>query len=191
MDIHEVLRSRRTVHNYEQREVPADIVERALEAARWAPNHKLTNPWRFYLVGAETKARIAEVAATLAAEVARGSGADDPRVEALAEVGRQKVLQSPVLIAVSSRRVPDDPFREKEDYAATSCAIQNMQLSFWADGVGAKWGTGAVTRDPRLYAIVGADPEAEEIVGFVKAGYPAKVPEVKRKSLEEVVVRLA
>ncbi len=191
MNIHEVLKSRRTVHNYEPRAVPDDIVERALEAARWAPNHKLTNPWRFYLIGPETKARIGEVAASIAAEVARGSGADDARVEAMAEVGRQKVLQSPVLIAVSSRRVPDDAFREKEDYAATSCAIQNMQLAFWADGVGAKWGTGAVTRDPRLYETVGADPAAEEIVGFVKAGYPAKVPDVKRKSLEEVVVRLA
>ncbi|MEO0813027.1 MAG: nitroreductase [Myxococcota bacterium] len=190
MHVYDALIQRRTVHAYDPREVPADVLERALEAARWAPNHKLTNPWRFYLMGEKTKAQVAEVAADLAGATARQSGADEERVAMVSDVGRQKILTSPVLIAVSSRRVPDDAFREREDYAATACAIQNIQLSLWADGVGAKWSTGAVTRDARVYPIVGADPESEELVGFVKAGYPAKVPQVRRKALEDVVIRL-
>ena len=45
MDVYEALLSRRTVFKYEDAPVPDDVLDRALEAARWAPNHKLTEPW--------------------------------------------------------------------------------------------------------------------------------------------------
>ncbi|MEO1171006.1 MAG: nitroreductase family protein, partial [Myxococcota bacterium] len=91
MNVHDVLRQRRTVHNYEDQPVDAAVVERALEAARWAPNHKLTNPWCFYVMGERTKARVAEVAAAIATDIARGAGADPERLATVAETARQKV----------------------------------------------------------------------------------------------------
>ena len=39
------------------RAVPADVVQRALDAAVLAPNHFLSEPWRFYTCGPETKAK--------------------------------------------------------------------------------------------------------------------------------------
>lgn len=190
MNVHEALRSRRTVHRFRPEAVPDDVVGRALEAARWAPNHKLTNPWRFYWLGPKARVSIGQIAARLVEESSRTSRDEDPKIRAMCENAESKTQDSPVLIAVSSRRLDDDAFREREDFAATACAIQNMQLSFWADEVGAKWSTGAVTRDPRIYPILGADEAIERIVGFVKAGYPEHVPTVPRKELESVVSRL-
>ena len=56
MDLYEALLSRRTIYAFEDRPVPGEALLRALEAARWAPNHKLTEPWRFSVLGAETRA---------------------------------------------------------------------------------------------------------------------------------------
>ena len=70
----------------------------------------------------------------------------------------------------------DDAFKAKEDYASVAMAILNLHLSVHADGYGAKWSTGGVTRHPETYATCGIDPAAEEIVGFVWVGVPRTTP---------------
>ena len=50
----EVLQGRRTINLYLQTPVPEDLVREAIEAATWAPNHHVTEPWRFYLFGQQT-----------------------------------------------------------------------------------------------------------------------------------------
>ena len=77
-------------------------------------------------------------------------------------------------------------FREKEDYAATTCAIHNWVLSLWGEGVGAQWSTGKITRHEQTYPLLGIDPLKEELVGFLKAGYPQKVPQPPKKPLENI-----
>ena len=67
----------------------------------------------------------------------------------------EKIISPPLLICVTSARSPQDPFREEEDYAATACAIQNMTLSLWGNGVGSQWSTGAITRSDAAYAAIG------------------------------------
>lgn len=169
MDCHQALLSRRTIHHYEPAPVPREVLERALEAAHQAPNHKLTYPWRFTLIGPRARERIAEVSAAL--KTAKGPA---PTPEALAAIKR-KLTDPGAVIAVSCVRCADS-FRSREDYGAVACSIENLMLSLWADGFGTKWTTGAVTRDPRTYEILGVDPEKEEMVGFVLAGKPAKQP---------------
>jgi len=185
MNIQEALLTRRTVHHYTDREVAPDVLERALEAARWAPNHKLTEPWRFVVAGKTTRVRLGEVARRLADKKADGLDAEERAAVVQKQVA--KITDLPALVVVTSRRVPGDPFREREDYAATACAIHNFVLSLWGEGVGAQWGTGGITRDPETYAILDVDPEAHEIIGFIKAGYPEKVPTSRRRPLAEVV----
>ena len=94
------------------------------------------------------------------------------------------------MIAVSSKKSSDDKFREKEDYAASVCALHNMVLSLWDNGVGAQWSTGSITRDQETYDILSIDSGAEEIIGFVKAGYPEKIRQVRKKPVEEIVTYL-
>ena len=84
----------------------------------------------------------------------------------------------------------DDPLREREDYAACCCAMQNFCLFLWGHGIGVKWSTGAVTREPRFYEILQADPDAESVVGLFWYGYPAEIPDIDRRPLPEILRKL-
>jgi nitroreductase len=180
MDVRHVMQERRTVHRYRKEPLPEGAVDRALAVAVLAPNHKLTFPWRFTRVGENARERIAD----LAVELKRAGG---PLDEAQIAPIRGKVLDPAELIVVSLVRC-EDPVVAREDYASAACAIQNLSLSLWSEGVGSKWSSGKLTTHPRTYALCGIDPEREEIVGFVWAGIPDKIPAVAaRPSLDELV----
>lgn len=169
---------RRTVHDYTLEPLPEGALERALECALRAPNHKLTNPWRFTRLGAKARATLT----TLALDIKCPERANPKRVETI----RTKFTNPPELIVVSQLRNPDDPFRQKEDYAAVACAIQNMSLSLWSEGIGSKWSSGGVTQDARTYELAHI-PDNEEIVGFVWAGLAQKIPNPPRAPLDAVL----
>ena len=63
-----VLRGRRTVDQYIQTPVPEELVLEAIEVATWAPNHHVTEPWRFILPGPDTIERIIDLNASIVAE---------------------------------------------------------------------------------------------------------------------------
>ena len=84
----------------------------------------------------------------------------------------------------------DDELREKEDYAACCAAAQNFMLYLWKAGVGSKWTTGAITRDPRFYEIVGVDPDEAFVVGMFWFGFPKVTPSQSRKDLANVLAQL-
>ena len=182
MDTHQTLTERRTIHRYTDRRVPEEILDRGLHAAHHAPCHRLTFPWRFVLVGARTREMLADLGVTLKKE-------RTPLSPEAAEAARTKLLQPDRLVVACQIACPD-PFRAKEDYAACSCAIQNLMLSLAADGVGSKWSSGALTRHPETYRICGVEPGGYEIIGFVWAGYAQETPEVNRPPLESVVTEL-
>ncbi|GIV58376.1 MAG: putative NAD(P)H nitroreductase YfhC [Rhodothermaceae bacterium] len=178
-DLIDVIRSRRTTHRFRPDVPSPEVIRRAVEAACWAPNHKLTQPWRFYLLGPDTAARVV----ALNTELVRARWG-----EAAARDKQARWEAIPGWLVVTCRR-SDDPLRAREDYAACCCAVQNLMLVLWQEGVGAKWGTGAVTRDPRLLSLIGADPATEEVVGLFSYGYPADVPPPPpRKPVETVLV---
>ena len=94
------------------------------------------------------------------------------------------------MIVVTSKKSEHDAFREKEDYAATVCALHNMVLSLWGNGVGSQWSTGTVTRDPETYEALSIESNAEEIIGFLKAGYAETVRKVNKKPVADIVTYL-
>ncbi|MEM7407248.1 MAG: nitroreductase [Pseudomonadota bacterium] len=175
-----VLASRRTVHDFTTEAPPADIVESALETARWAPNHHLTQPWRFYLLGPETSEQIARLNSEIVA-AKRGAEAGQEKY--------QRWSQIPGWMVVTCEN-HDDPVRSREDYAACCCAIHNFSLAMWGHGLGVKWTTGPVTRADEFYDLIWVDATVETVVGLVWFGYPEVVPQLARRPLEEVVVRL-
>ena len=184
MDLLTAIHTRRTVHKWIDRPVDATVVEEVLAAAHQAPCHRKTWPWRFIVVGQQTREALLPTAVELAAAKA-GLAPNDKIMSAV----RTKILSPGSLIVVVLRR-DDDDFRDRENYAATSCAIQNMLLVAVANGLGSKWGTGKLTRHPQTAAVLGVDTPAEEIVGFVWLGYPQRVPEVERPPLSEHIQRL-
>lgn len=183
MNAYEAVVGRRTIHDYRPDPVPEEALDRALQAAIRAPNHKLTNPWRFTRIGPQTRSKIVEVGVELKTAGKNVSPEAEERV-------RKKLSGAPELLVVSQVRNPD-PHRAREDYASVACAIENMMIVLWADGIGTKWSSGGVTTDPRTYELAGVDPQLEEIVGFVWIGYPSEVRETPRRALEEVYRRTA
>ncbi len=145
---------------------PREQIERLLEAATWAPNHKLTNPWRFVVIAGEARQAMGELYKRLILEDAPERTAE---VTARANVAAKKPLRSPVTIMVVCE-TEDPPRRRKEDYAACAAGIQNMLLLAQSMGLAAKWNTGGVVDDPRFKAHFGLDPAAE-VVGLIYVGY--------------------
>jgi nitroreductase len=172
----DLIRGRRTVNLYQPEAVPAEVVLEAIEVARWAPNHKLTEPWHFYLLGPEMTRSAAECWAGFEAET-KGQAAGEAR--------RKRLAAIPGHFVVTSARHADEVL-DLENYAATCCAVQNLMLYLWQRGVGCKWTSGAITREPRLYELLGIDARSERIVGYFWYGKPSAVGGQKRKTVAEI-----
>lgn len=178
--VRELLTSRRTIHEFTTAQPPWETIEAALDTARFAPNHFFTQPWRFYRLGRETRQAIVELNAELVAA---------KRGEAAAQSKRQRWGAIPGWLVITCQR-SEKPRQRQEDYAACCCAVQNLMLALWSEGIGSKWTTGDVIRDPRFLPLLGADPEREEVVALLWYGYPAQVPEARRRPLNEVLHHL-
>lgn len=179
--IDRVIRTRRTINNFQRERPPIETLIEAIDAACWAPNHRQTEPWRFHLLGAESIAAVVDLNARLVAEK-KGSEAGEAK--------RQRWSEIPGWLAVTCSHSPDDALREREDYAACCCAIQNLALSLWSRGIGIKWTTGAVTRHAEYFATLGLNADEHLSVGLLWYGYPQTVPEQRRRPVGEVLVRL-
>jgi nitroreductase len=73
-----------------------------------------------------------------------------------------------------------------EDYAACCAAVQNLTLYLWKAGIGSKWTSGDIIRDPRFFEIVGINTDEEFVVGLIWYGYPKMTPMQSRKNREDV-----
>jgi nitroreductase len=175
-----LLRERRTIHEFKSDSPPRESVMRALDAARWVPNHHVSQPWRFYLVGPETREQIARLNAEL---IAQRKGAD------AGEDKYQRWRAIPGWMVVTCQN-SEDALRAKEDYASCCCAIHNFSLCLWSEGLGVKWTTGPVTRDDAFYDVLWIDREVETVVGLVWYGYAAEVPMTARQPLAQVMVEM-
>ena len=158
--VRQALIGRRTVHNFDKTAVPDLVFKNAIEAAIAAPNHKMTEPWRFIQLGKQT---ISKIAALNAAEISK----KDPEKGAKKKARWENI---PGWCVVTSQK-SDGGVQEEEDYAATVCAVQNFQLSMWADGVGVKWTSGPITRTPEFAELCGIDLEKEIFVGCLWYGF--------------------
>ena len=179
-DLDDLLRGRRTINLYEPTPVSEDELLQAIEVARWAPNHRLTEPWTFYVVSPQTKEKIARCAADIDT-AAKGERVGQARYDRMMAVPAGFVLTS---------RIGNGELMDLEDYAACCCAAQNLMLSLWNRGIGVKWTTGAVTRAPAFCELLGIDPQTERVVGYFWYGTPRLVPEQKRKPVDAVVRRV-
>lgn len=185
MDVLEAIASRRSVFKFKPEPVPHEVIERIFSYGRWAQNHHLTEPWRFVVIGEKTK----EILAKRYAEIQRGKaaeGADEAAKQALADAGYKKFHSKPTIVAVSCLQDGDE-VRNREDYAAACCAMQNIALAGWAEGVGMQWTTGPITLEDATYDLLGLDKEREYIIGFMYTGYPEEVLEGRRKEIGDVL----
>jgi nitroreductase len=168
MDVEKAIRTRRTHKAFGSQPVDARVLDGLFELARWAPNHHLTNPWRFRVLGERTRARLM----TLADSVAPGSAV--------------KLGRAPTLIAVTTR-LGGDPVQDREDVLATAVAAYLVLLGAHARGLAGYWRTVSLLDDPRGREILGLAAN-ETPVGLLYLGQPVqeqRVPE--RAPIADVV----
>ena len=143
----ELVRTRRTTKVFGPEPLDRGTIEELLELARWAPNHHLTNPWRFRVLGPEALERLKEAAGAEAAP---------------------KLDRAPTLV-VSSAKLTGDPERDEEDVHATAVATYIVLLAAHDRGLAGYWRTPAVLRTPEGRAAVGLAQD-ERFVGLIHLG---------------------
>lgn len=176
MHISDAIAARRSIKRFTPREVTRADVEALLAAATTAPNHKLTNPWRFYVLGPE-----ARYAYGLALGERKARKIEDPaRAAQTRETVAAEHRALPGMIAVAVVDSDNAETRE-EDYAAAMMAIQNLSLAALARGLGTHIKTGAIMADPAARAAAGVR-DGERIIAVVNVGEPAEVPAPKART---------
>jgi nitroreductase len=149
VDVDDAIRSRRTHKAYGSEPVPREQLDELLELARWAPNHDLTNPWRFRVVGPEALAKLKQAAGPESAA---------------------KLDRAPTLVVASVVEAGDQIQRD-EDVAATAAAIYIVLLAAHARGLAGYWRTPGVLRTPEGRAAVDL-PDDERVMALIHLGQP-------------------
>jgi nitroreductase len=173
MDAIDTIRTRRSIRQFTDHPVGREAIERLLDSAVQAPNHRLTQPWRFYVLGPVARRAYGETLGARKAKKIEEPGAAQALVDKIA-AGEAAL---PAMLAVSMTQDANAEIRE-EDYAATMMAVQNQLLAAHATGHCAHLKTAAVMDDPRARAAIGV-PDGERIVATIQLGYAAMTPEPK------------
>ena len=181
MNVSDAIAQRRSIKKFQDRPVTREEIEALLDAAVLAPNHHLTQPWRFYVLGPESRRRYG-----LALGERKARKLPDPdAASAVREKTAAEYYAFPALIAVA-QVLHEAPETREEDYAAVMQAVANIMLAAVGRGLGSHMRTGAVMDDPAARAAVGVR-EGERIVAIVSVGVPAEVPPPKARQGAAVV----
>jgi nitroreductase len=165
MNVDDAIRTRRTHKAFGHSPVDRSVLAELFELARWAPNHNLTNPWRFRVVGPRALSALKAAAGPEAAG---------------------KLDRAPTLVVVSCV-VSDDPVQAEEDLLAAGVAAYIVLLAAHARGLATYWRTPAVLRSPEGRAAVSV-PDGEHVLGLLHLGTPRQTKEPPEREPVEAVV---
>jgi nitroreductase len=167
MDALEAISTRRSVAKVAEECPSREEIARLLDAAVRAPNHRLTEPWRFIVLRGSVLGQLGDA---MAERVIRELG-DSPDIEIRAQIERARPLRAPVIVAVVYVPSEHPQAVETEDRYAVGAAMQNLLLAAHATGLAAHLRTGTAAIDPGVHRLLGLKP-GEEIAAFVYLGYP-------------------
>jgi nitroreductase len=160
VELEEAIRTRRTHKAYKPEPLDRATLDELFELARWAPNHHLTNPWRFRVVGPQALERLK-------------AASDDP-------IAAAKLDRAPTLVVVSAKQT-GDPLGDEEDVLATGAAAFIVLLAAHGRGQAGYWRTPAVLRTPAGRAAVGLGDD-EHVLGLMHLGYPRQEPRLPERA---------
>jgi nitroreductase len=179
LEVRKAIESRRSIGQVKADPVPKEIVEEILESAIHAPNHKITEPWRFHVFMGKGRGELARARAELARILAEAEGEEEEYVAGRVSRERKKAFRAPVVIAVISKGGRDE-VETLENYAACAAAVQNMQLTAHALGLATIWRTGPVAYHPYMRDFFGLEAN-DRIVAYLYLGYPDTTERSRRR----------
>ena len=178
--IYEALYGRRSIWTFEDKPIPRDAVERMLATSVWAPNHKHTEPWRFFV---STKGSAHRT--TLAKWAHEAILLRDATATTMAMRQEEWVQAQPLMIFAYA--VPGiDEAITRENYAAVVCALHNVSLAGVAEGLAVTWETGGIAKLAGLAEAVGGDNDWQ-LVAMASVGFPDEVSPSSRTPVSEFV----
>ena len=159
MTFRELAAARRTHKEFGSEPVDRETLLELLDVARYAPNHHLTQPWRFRVLGAETLARLKECAG---------------------ESEAKKLDRAPTLVVASAAQT-GELVQDEEDVCATASAITLVLLAATEAGIASYWRTPAILRTARGRDAVGI-AGGERVLGLLHFGAPAREPAARERA---------
>jgi len=182
-ELSELIKSRRSIFpkQYIEKEISDDTIMQILENAKWAPSHKLTEPWRFKIFKG---AGIQKLSDYLGSEYLKNFQGDS-----YSEFKYKKTIKKPLkcgaVIGICMQRDPAGSIPEWEEVAAVACAVQNMWLSCTALSIGSYWSSPSlITGKNDLMNLA----EGETCLGLFYMGYwEGRTPEPKRDNIENKI----
>jgi nitroreductase len=168
MDVEKAIRTRRTHKAFTPQAIEPAVLDELFELASWAPNHHLTSPWRFHVLGESARERLMALAESEQAGAA------------------VKLRRAPTLVAVAAEQ-GGDAAQDREDLLAAAVAAYLVLLGAHARGYAGYWRTVPLLEDPRAREMLGLSA-SEAPLGLLYLGHPIeeqRVPE--RAPLSEVV----
>ncbi|MBX2897499.1 MAG: nitroreductase [Cyclobacteriaceae bacterium] len=186
-EINQLIRLRRSVYpkDYSGEIVPEHIINQMLENANWAPNHKLTEPWRFVVFSGDGLKKLAAFQSECYKLVTEATGTfQQDRYQSL----QSKPMESSHIIAIGMKRDGAKRLPEWEELGAVFCAVQNMYLTAAAYGAGCYLSTGGITNFEEAKPFFGLGTD-DKLCGFLHVGMPkGAVPDGRRKPVADKTI---
>ncbi|MEJ6505796.1 MAG: nitroreductase [Crocinitomicaceae bacterium] len=182
-EVNDLIRSRRSIRpeQFSTRKVQKDQIELILSNAQWAPNHGNTEPWRFHVfLSDDSRAELSQALGEIYLETTPKEAQNDTK---LAKLMRRPSI-STVVVAVSMSRQKEEKIPEIEEIQAVACAIQNMQLTANAYGIGSFWSSPKLIYSKNMNNYLELESK-DKCLGLLYFGYPKdEWPKSHRKPLE-------
>ena len=162
-----VIKERRSIRKFEEKDIPLDSIMTILEAGRWAPSGMNNQPWRFLVISK-----------------------DDVRKESLAtctKYGKIILRANKLVVVLIDKQVM---YNETKDHQAIGACIQNMLLAAHAMGLGAVWLGEILNNEKRVLKILKLDEERYGLMAVIALGYPAQKGKSSRKPLKELLLEV-
>ena len=179
MEVNQAIETRRSIGQVKQGPVPREIVEKILESAVHAPNHRITEPWRFHVFTGKGRGELARARAEVARIQAEAEGEEEEFAAGRISRERKKAFRAPVVIVVICKGGRDE-VETLENYAACAAAVQNMQLTAHSLGLATIWRTGPVAYHPYMREFFGLE-NGDKIVAHLYLGYPDVTERSRRR----------
>src|SRR5215208_5822061 len=176
MPLAELLHRRRSIKRFSNRAITRDEIEALLAAATLAPNHRLTQPWRFYVLGPEAREAYGRALGDRKAK----KQPDPVKAAQVRDTVAAEHRALPAMIAIAVVESTEAEQRE-EDYAATMMGVQNIMLRALELGLGTSIKTGGIMNDPAARIAVRV-PDGQRVVAIINVGQAADVPPAKAKT---------
>jgi len=165
VELEQAIRTRRTHKAYAPEPLDRETLDELFELARWAPNHKLTNPWRFRVLGPHALERLKAATGDL--------------------IAAAKLNRAPTLVAVSATQT-GDPVMDEEDVLAAATAAYVVLLAAHGRGLAGYWRTPGVLRAAAGRAALGIADD-ERVLGLLHLGHPRQQPRLPERAPVEAV----